>query len=57
MDTEPWKSFFGGRNNTDGRFDHWSYNRAANDGGNTLPLIADAELVVREVKLLAHAEG
>ena len=22
IDAEPWKSFFGGRNNTDGRFDH-----------------------------------
>lgn len=36
IDVEPWKSFFGGRNNTGGRFDHWSYNRAAAPGG-TLP--------------------
>lgn len=28
LDVEPWKSFFGGRNNTGGRFDHWSYTRA-----------------------------
>ena len=41
LDVEPWKSFFGGRNNTDGRFDHWTYTRRANDGGNTLPSIGD----------------
>jgi hypothetical protein len=41
LDIEPWKSFFGGRNNTDGRFDHWAYNRAANGGGNTLPTLDD----------------
>lgn len=27
LDAEPWKSFFGGRNNTGGEFDHWSYTR------------------------------
>lgn len=27
LDAEPWKSFFGGRNNTGGRFDHWWYER------------------------------
>ena len=39
LDVEPWKSFFGGRNNTGGRFDHWSYSRAPNGGGNVLPSI------------------
>ena len=37
LDAEPWKSFFGGRNNTGGKFDHWSYTRRANDGGFVLP--------------------
>lgn len=41
LDAEPWKSFFGGRNNTGGRFDHWTYTRAPNDGGNSLPQLAD----------------
>jgi hypothetical protein len=29
IDVEPWKSFFGGRNNTGGQFDHWTYTRSA----------------------------
>src|SRR3546814_17137767 len=33
----PWKSFFGGRNNTGGRFDHWTYTRRSHDGGHVLP--------------------
>ena len=37
LDAEPWKSFFGGRSNTGGRFDHWSYERRSDDGGNSLP--------------------
>ena len=41
LDAEPWKSFFGGRNNTSGRFDHWTYTRRANDGGNVLPSVDD----------------
>lgn len=41
LDAEPWKSFFGGRNNTDGRFDHWTYTRAATGGGNVLPVLDD----------------
>lgn len=32
IDLEPWKSFFGGRSNTGGRFDHWTYTRAAAPG-------------------------
>lgn len=36
IDVEPWKSFFGGRNNSGGRFDQWNYNRSASPGG-TLP--------------------
>ncbi|HLM20648.1 MAG TPA: tyrosinase family protein, partial [Propionibacteriaceae bacterium] len=29
IDVEPWKSFFGGRNNTGGQFDHWTYTRSS----------------------------
>lgn len=36
LDVEPWKSFLGGRSNTGGNFDHWSYTRAASPGA-TLP--------------------
>lgn len=38
LDAEPWKSFFGGRNNTGGRFDHWSYTRALTPPPNSAPL-------------------
>ena len=42
IDVEPWKSFFGGRNNTGGQFDHWPYDRSPSSGGNHLPvLVAD----------------
>lgn len=27
LDAEPWRSFFGGRDNQGGKFDHWSYTR------------------------------
>jgi hypothetical protein len=38
LDAEPWKSFFGGRNNTGGKFDHWNYTRAASPApGRVLP--------------------
>jgi tyrosinase len=37
IDVEPWKSFFGGRSNTGGRFDHWTYTRSSTDGGAHLP--------------------
>ena len=37
IDVEPWKSFFGGRNNSGGRFDHWDYTRRSSDNGNVLP--------------------
>ncbi len=47
LDAGPWKSFFGGRNNTGGRFDHWTYTRRPTDGGYVLPSIAD---VVAELR-------
>lgn len=34
LDAEPWKSFFGARENQGGRFDHWSYERAPTQGGS-----------------------
>ena len=37
LDAEPWKSFFGGRDNAGGKFDHWGYVRAASPGGTVLP--------------------
>ena len=37
LDVEPWKSFFGGRANSGGRFDHWDYARRSNDNGVSLP--------------------
>ena len=36
LDKEPWESFFGGRDNKGGRFDHWTYRRNAVPRG-TLP--------------------
>lgn len=51
LDVEPWKSFFGGRNNTGGRFDHWSYTRRANGGGNVLPSLSS---IVEELRNKAN---
>lgn len=54
LDVEPWKSFFGGRNNTGGRFDHWSYNRAATPpAGEVLPSL---DSVIDEVRRGTYAE-
>lgn len=41
IDIEPWESFFGGRDNSGGNFDSWTYNRRSNDGGRVLPSLAD----------------
>jgi Common central domain of tyrosinase/von Willebrand factor type A domain len=51
LDAEPWKSFFGGRNNAGGRFDHWTYTRRSNDGGYFLPSVAD---IVAELRNKAN---
>jgi hypothetical protein len=54
LDVEPWKSFFGGRNNTGGRFDHWSYTRASGpDAGETLPTL---DSVINEVRAGSFAD-
>lgn len=36
LESEPWKSFFGGRDNSGGLFDHWDYNRASSPGSPDL---------------------
>jgi hypothetical protein len=51
LDAEPWKSFFGGRNNSGGRFDHWDYERRSNDGGFVLPSLAT---VVSEINRASY---
>ena len=46
IDVEPWKSFFGGRNNTDGQFDHWDYTRDSSPGS---PGLSNLDTVIDEV--------
>lgn len=54
LDAEPWKSFFGGRNNSGGKFDHWSYTRAATTPpGRTLPTL---DTVINELQRATFAE-
>ena len=63
LDAEPWKSFFGGRNNTDGHFDHWDYNRGSESG--SLPtldgIIAELEAAsytdFRAMEFGSHVPG
>jgi hypothetical protein len=41
LEVEPWLSFFGGRSNSGGRFDHWDYTRTQPEPAvNTLPTLA-----------------
>jgi Common central domain of tyrosinase len=41
LDAGPWKTFFGGRSNSGGKFDHWTYTRLpANQVTATLPSLA-----------------
>lgn len=42
-----WETFFGGRSNSGGQFDHWTYTRASTSGGNVLPSLAD---IINELK-------
>ena len=41
LDISPWKEFFGGRSNTGGMFDHWTYIRNNSGGSWVLPSIDD----------------
>jgi len=54
LDAEPWKSFFGGRSNTGGKFDHWGYLRApAPPPGEQLPSL---DQVIDELQAGSFAE-
>lgn len=52
LDVEPWESFFGGRDNTGGRFDHWTYTRAAAASGS-LPTLDD---VINELQAATYTD-
>lgn len=39
LESEPWKSFFGGRNNSGGKFDHWDYFRRMTSENWVLPTL------------------
>jgi hypothetical protein len=52
LDIEPWKSFFGGRNNTGGKFDHWDYTRASAPIGS-LPSL---DSVINELQAATFAD-
>lgn len=41
LEAEPFKSFFGGRANTNGQFDNWNYFRRSGPAGNVLPSLVD----------------
>jgi Common central domain of tyrosinase len=41
IDVTPWKPFFGGRSNTGGKFDNWTYTRNGSSAGVVLPTLDD----------------
>ena len=47
LDQGPWKSIFGGRNNTGGMFDHWGYTRHSSPRQEVLPSLST---VIKELK-------
>lgn len=47
LDTGAWKTIFGGRSNSGGKFDSWSYHRSSNSGGWTLPDLNDIIIELR----------
>ena len=53
LDAEPWKPFFGGRNNQGGQFDHWDYERAASPPRLQLPTL---DSVIGEIQAASYAE-
>jgi hypothetical protein len=66
LDIEPWKSFFGGRSNTGGRFDHWALTRDLTPApGQVLPtldqVIGDLETSTfaefRHIEFTSHVPG
>ncbi len=58
LDSGIWNTFFGGRNNRGGRFDHWNYTRSAS-GSGTLPRHAKiiAELHAKTFTAYRAVEG
>lgn len=52
LDVGTWESFFGGRDNTGGRFDHWTYTRAAAPSGS-LPTLDD---VINELQAATYTD-
>ncbi len=52
LDVEPWESFFGGRDNTGGRFDHWTYTRGSSPSGD-LPTL---DQVIDELQAATYAD-
>ena len=65
LDLSPWKDIFGGRSNTNGKFDHWTYSRNSGPAGWTLPelndvideLEADSFLSFRSLETGSHVPG
>lgn len=65
IDQSPWKEFFGGRPNTDGEFDHWTFSRNSSPGNWALPdmndviveLEADSFLSFRSLETGSHVPG
>ena len=55
LDAEPWKSFFGGRENKGGHFDHWDYQRAASPPSISRPL-PTFDIVIGEIRATTYAE-
>ena len=47
LDSGVWSTFFGGRGNTGGRFDHWSLSRAGSSG-SSLPTLVDVDAALDE---------
>lgn len=53
LDTSSWKEFFGGRSNTGGNFDHWTYVRSNSPGPGVLPSVED---VINELEASTFLE-
>ncbi|MFB6367631.1 tyrosinase family protein [Paenibacillus elgii] len=52
LDVEPWKSFFGGRNNIGGRFNNWNYTRATSPQGQ----LPNLDQVIDELQANSFAQ-
>ena len=58
LDSGPWKTFFGGRNNKGGQFDHWNYTRRLTDPplseSDPLPQLASIIAELRATTFTAY---